>query len=127
MTRTLRRLLPILVVGSLVLAACGGGGQGESEEPATSEPAGSEPAASVDATAACEGVDSITFTHTMNDQESPVMAEIAEAFEGTTVEVTQIPFDGAQAAYDQQAAGGRPLTSSARRSPGSPTTRTRDT
>ena len=57
-----------------------------------------------DATAACEGVDSITFTHTMNDQESPVMAEIAEAFEGTTVEVTQIPFDGAQAAYDQQAA-----------------------
>ena len=34
------------------------------------------------------------------------MAEIAEAFEGTTVEVTQIPFDGAQAAHDQQAAGG---------------------
>ncbi len=42
----------------------------------------------------------------MNDQESPVIAEIAEGFEGTTVEVTQIPFDGAQAAYDQQAAGG---------------------
>ena len=75
-------------------------------EPAGSEPAGSEPAGSVAPAAACEGVESLTFTHTMNDQESPVIAEIAEAFEGATVEVTQIPFDGAQQAYDQQAAGG---------------------
>lgn len=71
-----------------------------------SSPAASEPAGSVDPAAACDGVDSLTFTHTMNDQESPVIAEIAEGFEGTTVEVTQIPFDGAQQAYDQQAAGG---------------------
>jgi arabinogalactan oligomer/maltooligosaccharide transport system substrate-binding protein len=74
--------------------------------PAASQPAASEPAESVAPAAACDGVESLTFTHTMNDQESPVIAEIAEGFEGTTVEVTQIPFDGAQQAYDQQAAGG---------------------
>ncbi|HSK93870.1 MAG TPA: extracellular solute-binding protein, partial [Candidatus Angelobacter sp.] len=62
--------------------------------------------ATMDPAAACDGVESLSFTHTMNDQESPVIAEIAEAFEGTTVDVTQIPFDGAQQAYDQQAAGG---------------------
>ena len=106
MPAKLHRLLPMLVTGMLLLAACSGGGESASEEPDGSEPQGSEPAPSADAAAACEGVDSITFTHTMNDQESPVIAEIAEAFEGTTVEVTQIPFDGAQAAYDQQAAGG---------------------
>lgn len=68
--------------------------------------ASESPAASVAPAAACGGVDAITFTHTMNDQESPIIKEIAEGFEGTTVEVTQIPFDGAQQAYDQQAAGG---------------------
>lgn len=114
MATKLHRLAPIVLVGSLVLAACSGGGSGESANPGTSTnpaestaPAESGAAApSQDASAACEGVESITFTHTMNDQESPVIAEIAEAFTDTTVEVTQIPFDGAQQAYDQQAAGG---------------------
>ena len=93
MTRnTMRFVLPLGMTLALALAAC--------------TPAASEPPASTDPTAACEGVQSLTFTHTMNDQESPVIAEIAEGFEGTTVEVTQIPFDGAQQAYDQQAAGG---------------------
>jgi arabinogalactan oligomer/maltooligosaccharide transport system substrate-binding protein len=106
MTFRLHRLLPMLAIAALLLAACTGGGASpdeESEPPAESEPAAS---ASADPAAACEGVESISFTHTMNDQESPVIAEVAEAFEGTTVEVTQIPFDGAQGAYDQQAAGG---------------------
>jgi arabinogalactan oligomer/maltooligosaccharide transport system substrate-binding protein len=104
MNRThLRAILPIGMIATLVLAACGGG---TTSEPAASEPAASGPAASVAPAAACEGVESLTFTHTMNDQESPVIAEIAEGFTGTTVEVTQIPFDGAQQAYDQQAAGG---------------------
>jgi arabinogalactan oligomer/maltooligosaccharide transport system substrate-binding protein len=109
----LHRVLPMLVVGLLVLAACGGtttesAGADESSGAGESAGAGESTGAapSADASAACEGVDSLTFTHTMNDQESPVIAEIAEAFEGTTVEVTQIPFDGAQQAYDQQAAGG---------------------
>ena len=35
-----------------------------------------------------------------------MIAEIAEGFEGTTVEVTQVPFDGAQQLYDQQAGCG---------------------
>jgi arabinogalactan oligomer / maltooligosaccharide transport system substrate-binding protein len=107
MSRKLYRLLPLIVAGSLVLAACTSDtGESESAAPGESEPAGSEPAESQDATAACEGVESLSFTHTMNDQESPIILEIAEAFEGTTVDVTQIPFDGAQQAYDQQAAGG---------------------
>src|SRR5687768_4780862 len=94
MTRnTARLVLPMGMTLALALAAC---------TPAASE----APAASIDPAAACDGVESLTFTHTMNDQESPVIAEIAEAFDGTTVEVTQIPFDGAQQAYDQQAAGG---------------------
>lgn len=92
--RTLRTILPVGAIATLVLAACTGGGTSPT------------PGASVDPEAACDGVESLTFTHTMNDQESPVIAEIAEAFEGTDVEVTQIPFDGAQAAYDQQAANG---------------------
>lgn len=96
-----RTVTPVGMVAALVLAACGAG-SGGSTAPDTS----SAPAASVDAAAACDAVESLTFTHTMNDQESPVIAEIAESFEGTTVEVTQIPFDGAQQAYDQQAAGG---------------------
>lgn len=96
--RTMRTILPIGAIAALVLAACTGG---------TASPTAdsSQPTGSVDPAAACDGVESLTFTHTMNDQESPVIAEIAEAFEGTTVEVTQIPFDGAQQAYDQQAAG----------------------
>lgn len=95
---TRRSILSTGMTVAFALAACA---------PAASTPAGSNPpAASVDPAAACDAVESLTFTHTMNDQESPVIAEIAEAFEGTTVEVTQIPFDGAQQAYDQQAAGG---------------------
>lgn len=99
MTRnTARLVLPLGMTLALTLAAC---------TPAASTPADSDaPAESTDPAAACDGVESLTFTHTMNDQESPVIAEIAEAFEGTTIEVTQIPFDGAQQAYDQQAAGG---------------------
>lgn len=85
---------------ALVLAACGA--QGASPTPGATD----APPATQDPVAACDGVDSIDFTHTMNDQESPVIAEIAGGFEGTTVNVTQIPFDGAQQAYDQQAAGG---------------------
>lgn len=96
-----RTIMPVGMVAALVLAACGAGSDG-SEAPDAS----SAPAASADAATACDAVESLTFTHTMNDQESPVIAEIAESFEGTTVEVTQIPFDGAQQAYDQQAAGG---------------------
>lgn len=96
-----RALMPAGISLALVLAACGGGGTAP-----TSSPDSTDPAATMDPAAACDGVDSLSFTHTMNDQESPVIAEIAEAFEGTTVEVTQIPFDGAQQAYDQQAAGG---------------------
>ena len=95
-----RTIMPVGMVATLVLAACGGGGASSAPDTSTA------PAASVDAAAACDGVESLTFTHTMNDQESPVIAEIAESFEGTTVDVTQIPFDGAQQAYDQQAAGG---------------------
>ncbi len=95
MNRKMKAILPLGMIATLVVAGC------------TSPGSSGEPAASVDPAAACEGVESLTFTHTMNDQESPVIAEIAEAFEGTTVEVTQIPFDGAQAAYDQQAAGGQ--------------------
>ena len=95
MNRRMKAILPLGMIATLVVAGC------------TSPGSSSEPAASVDPAAACEGVESLTFTHTMNDQESPVIAEIAEAFEGTTVEVAQIPFDGAQAAYDQQAAGGQ--------------------
>ena len=91
-----RALMPAGITLALVLAACGGNGGAGTQTPA----------ASLDPEAACDGVESLSFTHTMNDQESPVIAEIAEAFEGTTVEVTQIPFDGAQQAYDQQAAGG---------------------
>ena len=91
-----RRHVAVLLSGvALVLAACGGG-----------TGASPTPAGTTDPGAACEGVESLTFTHTMNEQESPVIAEIAEGFEGTTVEVTPIPFDGAQQAYDQQAAGG---------------------
>lgn len=96
-----RALMPAGISLALILAACGGGGTAP-----TSSPDATDPAATMDPAAACDGVDSLSFTHTMNDQESPVIAEIAEAFEGTTVEVTQIPFDGAQQAYDQQAAGG---------------------
>jgi arabinogalactan oligomer/maltooligosaccharide transport system substrate-binding protein len=107
MHRTVNRILPIGAIVVLLLAACGGtGATAEESAAAESEAAESQAAASADPAAACEGVDSLTFTHTMNDEESPVIAEIAEAFEGTTVEVTQIPFDGAQQAYDQQAAGG---------------------
>jgi arabinogalactan oligomer/maltooligosaccharide transport system substrate-binding protein len=107
MHRTVSRILPIGAIVVLLLAACGGtGATAEESAAAESEAAESQAAASADPAAACEGVDSLTFTHTMNDEESPVIAEIAEAFEGTTVEVTQIPFDGAQQAYDQQAAGG---------------------
>jgi arabinogalactan oligomer/maltooligosaccharide transport system substrate-binding protein len=86
----LRRLMPTSLAAILALAAC----------------TGTQPTQSVTPEAACDGVESLTFTHTMNDQESPVIAEIAQGFTGTTVEVTQIPFDGAQQAYDQQAAGG---------------------
>ena len=100
-----RALMPAGITLTFVLAACGGAGTGASQ-PASQEPASEEPAASVNPATACEGVDSLTFTHTMNEQESPVIAEIAEGFEGATVEVTPIPFDGAQQAYDQQAAGG---------------------
>jgi arabinogalactan oligomer/maltooligosaccharide transport system substrate-binding protein len=92
MYRRISAIAPDALVAILVIAGC-------------TSPGASAPA-SIDPAAACDGVDSLTFTHTMNDQESPVIAEIAEAFEGTTVEVTQIPFDGAQQAYDQQAAGG---------------------
>lgn len=106
MHRTTNRILPIGAILALVLAACGGAGTTAEESTAAESQAAESAAASADPAAACEGVDSLTFTHTMNDQESPVIAEIAEAFEGTTVEVTQIPFDGAQQAYDQQAAGG---------------------
>ncbi len=111
MATKLHRVLPMLIIGVFVLAACGGSTESagaDESEGTESAPAGESTGAapSADATAACEGVESLTFTHTMNDQESPVIAEIAEGFEGTTVEVTQIPFDGAQAAYDQQAAGG---------------------
>jgi arabinogalactan oligomer/maltooligosaccharide transport system substrate-binding protein len=98
--KSTRTIMPVGMVATLVLAACGGGGASSAPDTSTA------PAASVDAAAACDGVESLTFTHTMNDQESPVIAEIAESFEGTTVDVTQIPFDGAQQAYDQQAAGG---------------------
>lgn len=94
-----RAILPVGMVVALALSACAGGGTSPSAD-------ASDPATSADPTTACGDVDSLTFTHTMNDQESPVIAEIAEAFEGTSVEVTQIPFDGAQQAYDQQAAGG---------------------
>ncbi len=94
-----RATLPVGMIAALALSACSGGATSPSA-------AGSEPATSSDPTAACDGVDSLTFTHTMNDQESPVIAEIASGFEGTEVDVTQIPFDGAQQAYDQQAAGG---------------------
>lgn len=105
MSQKLQRLLPIFVVGALALAACTAD-DGASQAPESTAPGGSEPPASMTDATACEGVDSLTFTHTMNDQESPVIAEIAEAYEGTTIDVTQIPFDGAQQAYDQQAAGG---------------------
>ncbi|HEU5324786.1 MAG TPA: extracellular solute-binding protein [Candidatus Limnocylindria bacterium] len=111
--RILRSMLPLGVILTLVLAACGGGGTSPSAGESTAEStapsastAESQAPASQDATAACQDVDSLTFTHTMNDQESPVIKEIAEGFTGTTVEVTQIPFEGAQQAYDQQAAGG---------------------
>jgi arabinogalactan oligomer/maltooligosaccharide transport system substrate-binding protein len=101
---TKRALMPLGITLALVLAACGG-------ETATTTPTPGGTDAPTDAptqapAAACDGVDGLTFTHTMNDQESPVIAEIAQGFEGTTVQVTQIPFDGAQQAYDQQAAGG---------------------
>lgn len=99
---TLRTILPIGAIATLVLAACTGGDTSPTADASTSQSA----EASVAPEAACDGVESLTFTHTMNDQESPVIAEIAEAFEGTDVDVTQIPFDGAQQAYDQQAAGG---------------------
>ncbi|HSK93735.1 MAG TPA: extracellular solute-binding protein, partial [Candidatus Angelobacter sp.] len=98
-----RAVMPIGLTLALILAACGNGDGGTDP---TSSPDGTDPAATMDPAAACDGVESLSFTHTMNDQESPVIAEIAEAFEGTTVDVTQIPFDGAQQAYDQQAAGG---------------------
>ena len=113
MNRRTKAILPLGVIATLVVAGCTSAG---SSAPASAgaSAAASEAVPSVDPAAACEGVETLTFTHTMNDQESPVIAEIAEAFEGTTVEVTQIPFDGAQAAYDQQAAGGR----GARRLPG---------
>lgn len=94
--RTMRTILPLGTIAALIVAGCTGGGASPTAD--ASEPA--------DPAAACEGVESLTFTHTMNDQESPVIAEIAEGFADTTVTVTQIPFDGAQAAYDQQAAGG---------------------
>ena len=105
---TKRALLPIGVTLSLVLAACGADTTASPSPagPDATDPAATDPAETSEPTAACDGVDSISFTHTMNDQESPVIAEIARGFEGTTVEVTQIPFDGAQQAYDQQAAGG---------------------
>ncbi|HEX2221202.1 MAG TPA: extracellular solute-binding protein [Candidatus Limnocylindria bacterium] len=102
--RTMRRLLPLAMATSLALAACTGGGASPTPEDEPAGTAGAEPTEA--AAAACEGVDSITFTHTMNDQETPVMNEIAEGFEGATVESTQIPFEGAQQAYDQQAAAG---------------------
>jgi arabinogalactan oligomer / maltooligosaccharide transport system substrate-binding protein len=45
MSRTLHRLLPMLVIGMLVLAACSGGaiGESESQEPASSESEAAEP------------------------------------------------------------------------------------
>jgi arabinogalactan oligomer/maltooligosaccharide transport system substrate-binding protein len=95
--------LPLAMVLALVLAACGGG---SSPSASADESASASGEASTGPAAACVGVDSLSFTHTMNDQESPVIKEIAEAFEGTTVEVTQIPFDGAQQAYDTQAGAG---------------------
>jgi arabinogalactan oligomer / maltooligosaccharide transport system substrate-binding protein len=94
----LRVLMPIGVTLALVLAACGNGNGGTDTSPTPGE--------TLDPEAACDGVASLSFTHTMNDQESPVIAEIAQGFEGTEVEVTQIPFDGAQQAYSNQAAGG---------------------
>jgi arabinogalactan oligomer / maltooligosaccharide transport system substrate-binding protein len=100
MKSTITRVLPIGMALALVLAACGAGGTSPT-------PGGTDtPGETMEPGAACDGVDSISFTHTMNDQESPVIAEIANGFEGTDVTVTQIPFDGAQQAYDQQAAGG---------------------
>jgi arabinogalactan oligomer / maltooligosaccharide transport system substrate-binding protein len=102
-----RALMPIGVTLALVLAACGGNGGTAPTPGATDDPGTSpDPAPTADVGAACDGVESLSFTHTMNDQESPVIAEIAEGFEGTDVEVTQIPFDGAQQAYSNQAAGG---------------------
>lgn len=97
----LTKFLSLMAVVALVLAACTSGSPAESA--AESEAAAS---ASEAEAAACAGVDSLSFTHTMNDQESPVIKEIAEGFEGTTVEVTQIAFDGAQQAYDTQAGAG---------------------
>ena len=97
-----RYTLPFSVTFALVLAACGGGGAASPPATGGGQPAGTDAGSG----AACEGVETLSFTHTMNDQESPLMEEIATGFEGTEVDVTQIPFEGAQQAYDQQAAGG---------------------
>jgi arabinogalactan oligomer/maltooligosaccharide transport system substrate-binding protein len=88
MTRTFR-LLPILVIAMLVLAACGGGeiGADDSEEPAASQAAGSEGAAP-SAAAFPEGDVAIELWTKEGDPQIAYVEALAEAYTGEHANVT---------------------------------------
>ena len=88
MTHKLHRLLPILVIGSLILAACGGGeiGGDESEEPAASA-AGSE-AAAPSAAAFPEGDVEIELWTKEGDPQIAYVESLAEAYSAEHPNVT---------------------------------------
>lgn len=81
MSHTLKRFLPIFMVGSLVLAACSGGeiGGEESEEPAGSQPAGTDGAAPTEA-AFPEGDIEIELWTKEGDPQIAYVEALAEAY-----------------------------------------------
>lgn len=103
-------LLALLVIASLVLAACGPTGTTEEpagEEPAAEEPAGEEPAA--EEPAAAEPV-TITLWHSLKDSETAGLTEIINAFTAAnpnvTFDVLFVPFDDLRNKFETAAATG---------------------
>lgn len=83
MSHTLKRFLPILMVGSLVLSACAGGeiGGEESEEPAESQPAGTDGGADPTEAAFPEGDVAIELWTKEGDPQIAYVESLAEAYE----------------------------------------------
>jgi arabinogalactan oligomer/maltooligosaccharide transport system substrate-binding protein len=110
-------MVSLVVIATLMLVACGAPAAKPAPAEPTAAPAAAEPTkapeptpapAPTEAPAAAEKP-SLTFWHTMNEQETPALMEaVNKAAEeaGVDVKVEYVPFDGAQQKYLAAAQGG---------------------